>query len=271
MINNFALIIGAMKCGTTSLFAYLAQHPRVAPSALKETHFFSKDDKWSKGFKWYRSLWDVNPHKHTILLEASPSYTAMPRSPNAAERIATIDADFRFIYLLRDPFERIESHYAHGVRQGTAPTLGKDEILPEWISFSKYAMQITAYYKLFPRDRVLLLDFADLKSQPEQLVKRVCRFLDIDDTYAFRGLGTAHNVSRKDHPLYTALAQNRLACAVAKLVPRRYKQSLRNKLAGELDKRLKLSDKQREIIRRRLADDQKQLREEYGFDTSHWL
>ena len=43
MIANFALIIGAMRCGTTSLFSYLSQHPEVAPSTPKEPDFFAND------------------------------------------------------------------------------------------------------------------------------------------------------------------------------------------------------------------------------------
>ena len=54
-IKNFALIIGAMKCGTTSLFYYLSQHPEICSCREKEPEFFTNDAKWYQGFNWYQS------------------------------------------------------------------------------------------------------------------------------------------------------------------------------------------------------------------------
>jgi hypothetical protein len=270
LIDNFALIIGAMKCGTTSLFQYLAQHPHVAPSSPKEIRFFSLNENWHKGFNWYQTRWQWDPSRHRVALEASPSYTALPRRPNVAERIAQVRADFRFIYLLRDPIERIESHYAHAVRKAKAPASGMNEVPPQWLELSKYAMQLAPYRERFSADRVLLLDFDDLKTEPVQLVKRVCRFLGIDDAFPFKGLDVPHNVSRKDHPAYQALARNPVARAAAKLVPLRYKQRIRNRFSLELNDSVKLTREQCDIIRGELADDMRRLREEYGFDTSRW-
>ena len=51
--SNFALIIGAMKSGTTSLFHLLAQHPEIAAASVKEPNYFSSDDVYSKGWDWY--------------------------------------------------------------------------------------------------------------------------------------------------------------------------------------------------------------------------
>jgi len=272
MIDRFALIIGAMKCGTTSLFTYLAQHPQVAPSVPKELDFFSRHEKWTKGFEAYQSLWDWDAQKHRVALEASTNYTKMPEFPNAAERISTFKADFRFIYMLRDPIERVQSQYAHEVIKGRARSSrkGVKAVHPSWINVSKYALQIAEYYKRFPSDRILLLDFADLKTQPDALMRRVVRFLDIDAEFAFTGLKTVHNRSARDHPLYLALTRNPLACAAAKLVPLRYKQGLRNRLARGLEFDAGLSDAQRAFIRSELADDMKKLSEEYGFDVSRW-
>lgn len=163
VIDNFALIIGAMKCGTTSLFQYLAQHPQVAPSSPKEIRFFSLNENWQKGFNWYQTRWQWDPSRHQVALEASPSYAALPRRPNVAERIAQVRADFRFIYLLRDPIERIESHYAHAARKSKAPTSGMNEVPRQWLELSKYAMQLAPYRECFSVDQVLLLDKSEAK------------------------------------------------------------------------------------------------------------
>ena len=53
MLPDF-LIIGAARCGTTSLYEYLVQHPNIVPATGKEVYFFDK--KYSKGLNWYRSF-----------------------------------------------------------------------------------------------------------------------------------------------------------------------------------------------------------------------
>lgn len=82
-MNNFALIVGSMKCGTTSLFSYLAQHTQISACNDKEPRFFTNDHKWAKGFEWYQSLWDWDHNQHKIALEASVDYTRVPFRPNA--------------------------------------------------------------------------------------------------------------------------------------------------------------------------------------------
>jgi hypothetical protein len=113
MIERFALIIGAMKCGTSSLFNYLAQHPEIAESRPKEIGFFDNDDHWARGRDWYEAAWRWDPAQHRVALEASTGYTKVPTMPNAAARIATYPAKFQFLYIMRNPLDRYESHYSH--------------------------------------------------------------------------------------------------------------------------------------------------------------
>lgn len=268
-IKEFALIIGAMKCGTTSLFRHLAQHPQIAASTPKELHYFSRDDLYNRGWEWYLSRWNWDPGRHKIALEASPSYTAMPGRPNAAVRIKKTTASFRFIYLMRDPIERVESHFAHAVRQGKMRELTGD-VPADWIARSKYAMQIGAFHECFPAERILLLHFDDLRRRPDELVRRVCRFLEVDHDFALKGLGTAHNVSRRDHPAYSRLTRSAVARMMARLIPLRFKQGIRNALTKKLDVDTRLSAAQRQFVARELVDDVKRLRDTYGFDISRW-
>ena len=120
-IDNFALIIGAMKCGTTSLFNILAQHPQVSPCFYKEPAFFSFNNRFSKGIEYYQSLWNWNPSSHKVALEASTAYTKTHRTDfNTAENIAKFKdrANFKFIYILRNPIDRIESECNHLIASG---------------------------------------------------------------------------------------------------------------------------------------------------------
>ena len=109
--RNFALVIGAMKSGTTSLFEILGQHPEIAPAEVKEPGFFSDAETWDKGWDWYRGLWNWDEKSHHVALEASPAYTTYPARPGVPGRIASVrGASFRFIYLMRNPLTQIPSN-----------------------------------------------------------------------------------------------------------------------------------------------------------------
>ena len=263
------LIIGAMKAGTTSLFQHLSQHPQIASSSSKELHFFSRDDHFAKGRDWYLSHWSFDPSIHRIALEASPSYTTIPERPRTVERIASFGGSFRFIYLLRDPIERIESHYAHELKKGHVRDLSV-ELPTYWIDRSKYAMQLSRYLERFPRSKMLLLDFDELRQSPESLLKKACGFMGVDAAFDFMGASVKHNVSRRDHPAVRFLWKQAWARRVAKLVPVPVKQTIRLALSSDLEVKPKLTPEQRRFAEHALADDVRRLRDEFGFDTSRW-
>lgn len=279
-INNYALIIGAAKCGTTSLFNYLAEHPQISACSQKEPRFFSRN--FSKGFEYYQSLWDWNPTIHKIALEATPNYTRVtsPKVSNAAENIAKMQAatntKFKFIYLMRDPIERIESHYTHAQITGTEPRIKpiSEEINSEIIDISRYAMQIEEYYKRFSRDSILLLKFDELKFDPANLLRKVCQFLDIDANFNFKGGHTIYNsqdqIKEIIFPGWPLLKKSKLKKSITALLPHETKKSFRMLLATKKGEYVKLSSKQRNYVLNELRDDLKKLNLEYGVDVSHW-
>ena len=111
-----ALIVGAQRCGTTSLFGYLRAHPRIVPPTVKEVHFF--DTHFAKGLDWYRGHFPLKielAYRQAITLEATPYYIFHPR---ALQRIKLMLPRARIIVLLRSPIERAISHYFHEVRWG---------------------------------------------------------------------------------------------------------------------------------------------------------
>ena len=75
MLPDF-IIIGAMKCGTTSLHHYLSLHPDISVSRRKELDFFVAEENWARGLAWYESQF---PDKGKVRGEASPKYTFNPR------------------------------------------------------------------------------------------------------------------------------------------------------------------------------------------------
>ncbi|MCZ6773756.1 MAG: sulfotransferase [Proteobacteria bacterium] len=142
--RNLALIIGAMKCGTTSLFRILAQHPEIAPSREKEPEFFSDEAIFACGMDWYLDLWEWDPARHKIALEASTGYSKTPFRPGVAKRISEVEnAKFRFIYMMRNPVDRIVSHTRHGLYEDWSESL--DEGITEYmIDVTRYAIRFAA-------------------------------------------------------------------------------------------------------------------------------
>ena len=274
-INNFVLIIGAMKCGTTSLFNYLAEHPQIAACSDKEPCFFSKKDNWKKGYEWYQQLWNWNPDKHKIALEASTSYTRIPSYSNAAEKIAKVNAKFKFIYIMRDPLERIKSHYNYSKIKGFVETQNKTSKEIDWriIETTKYCKQIDEYYRRFPASDILLLDFTTLKQNPTHLLRKICLFLDIDSEYEFK-LSEAHNVSKNlivNSPIWNLMKKNLLLrSGIAKFIPQKQKNMLRSMLGSKFKEEIEFSTTQKQSILNELQSDLEKLKLHYNFDTSTW-
>ena len=86
MRPNF-LIIGAMKCATTTLWETLRRHPQIFMDPEKELAFFSQDDRFARGWAWYEAKFSEANGKLAIG-EATTSYTQKVIFPNASQRIA---------------------------------------------------------------------------------------------------------------------------------------------------------------------------------------
>jgi len=104
------IIIGAMKCATTSLHYYLNLHPQISMSEEKELDFFIHKNNWHKGIEWYKTNFTGNA---SVYGESSPNYTKYPFFNGVPERMHAVVPDAKLIYVVRDPIERIISHYIH--------------------------------------------------------------------------------------------------------------------------------------------------------------
>jgi len=103
-------VIGAMKSGTSSLHATLAAHPQIFMCRKKEPDYFIEQCNWSRGERWYLSLFARAGDK-PIIGESSTGYTQAPRFHGVPQRIRGFRPDARFVYIMRDPIERTISHY----------------------------------------------------------------------------------------------------------------------------------------------------------------
>jgi hypothetical protein len=219
------LVIGAMKAGTTSLYHYLRAHPQVFMPAVKEIAFFAKEDVWRRGIPWYRQQFASAGPAVVALGEASTRYTNYPLHGGVPERIARHVPDARLLYLLRDPIERIRSHYQHRIAVGTE-RLPLEEALfsnPIYLDFSRYGMQIEQYLEHFSRDQLLIVTSEDLRTHRQVTMRRIYEFLDVDSSYV------PDNLDREFYKSSDRRQHSPLAWPVRNVLKRHFPKSKRAK------------------------------------------
>ena len=203
------IIIGAQKCGTTTLYTNLVKHPWIKPALEKEVHFF--DAAYSKGLNWYRAhfpstfykqyVWQV--YRRTLVTgEASPYYIFYPHAPR---RIFETLPQVKLIVLLRNPVDRAYSHYQHQIQRGRE-TLSFEAALeaePErlageaakiladggYTSFNHvhfsylargiYADQLAAWREYFSPERMLILNSERFFADSPAVLNQVTGFLGL--------------------------------------------------------------------------------------------
>ena len=191
----FLIISGAMKAGTTTLFDVLAQHPEICPSNDKEPGFFSFEEVYSRGMDWYRTLWDSPGEGRKVYMEASTHYTKEPEIPSGAYLAERHLADVRFIYVVRNPIKRIESH-VNFVRMQGMELRGCEFSNPHVVNLTRYMSQLDPYLERFGKERVMVVDFDDLIRKPERSLRKICEFAGIDPSFSFGGLAHSGKTTR---------------------------------------------------------------------------
>src|SRR4028119_1412460 len=193
-VPNF-IIIGCQRCGTTSLYTYLAQHPQILTPIKKEMDFFSWH--FERGIDWYLAHFPPMPSGEQFLTgEASPSYFDSREAP---ERLYSLFPEAKLIVLLRNPVDRaISQFYRLTDLNWEARSLDRvisDEIErlnqnPEYIigeepgnylARGRYIEFIKNWRAFFPREQLLILKSEDFYAGAAATVKQVLEFLDLPE------------------------------------------------------------------------------------------
>lgn len=238
---NF-FIVGAAKCGTTSLYAGLRLHPGVFMCYPKEPHFFTQVTP-PRELRWHFDTTIDEPgylrlfergRGFQAVGEASTSYLWHPRVPARIRRQAP---DARIIISLRDPVERAYSHYLMHVREGiqTLPfydalqqDLSRSE--PSWgvshmyVEKGRYAAQVERYLETFGPERVKIVLLDDFRRNPRATLLGLARFLGLDPAPVARiDVATIHNPHKAPRGRWAErLAGSMLARVLGEtVVPRR--------------------------------------------------
>jgi tetratricopeptide (TPR) repeat protein len=183
------LVIGTQKGGTTSLYYYLAQHPQIVPSLIKEVEYWSH--KYDRGLDWYLGHFLPRLKGQDLLTgEATPSYLD---SQGVAERVYQAFPTTKLIILLRNPVDRAISHYYQWVSLKWEFRSLQEAIQAEinqpqdsfWNQPNRYLARgvyvefIKAWTAVFPREQILILKSEDFYANPAATLTQIFQFLDL--------------------------------------------------------------------------------------------
>ena len=190
------IIIGAMKCATSTLHEQLAAQAGIFMCDPKEPCFFSDDGVWRNGTDWYKALFaDAGPGE--LRGESSTHYTKLPTYPHTVSRMAEHLPDVKLIYMMRHPLDRLVSQYIH---QWTEREIVCDlnravSVHPELTSYSQYDAQLTPYLETFGKDKILPLFLNQMKQRPQETLEKVCTFIGYEPRPEWQAARAGQNES----------------------------------------------------------------------------
>ena len=266
--NAYVMIIGAMKAGTSSLFRLLEQHPAVCPSHAKEPEFFSRHQGHALELDRYESLYAFDAGVHRVCLEGSTGYTKFPEEMDVPQRIKAYGLDPRFIYIVRNPIDRVLSHLNYGAMNHHGWAADRLSAFHA-VTFSMYHTQLDRFLASFPdTERYFIADFEDLKTDPEGLARSIYAWLGLEP---FEVQTDARaNVTPKRSVAELRLAQSKLG-RLRHVLP----EGLRDRVKGLLRRHgtaasLELTALERRQLHAWLEPDMHALADRFGFPVEKW-
>lgn len=242
------MVVGGQRCGTTSLFRALSEHPRVLrPPVNKGTDYYTLH--YHRGPEWYQGHFPLrriggraNSHDGVVAFEACTYYLF---HPFALERIAREFPSMKLVVMLRDPVERAFSAYKHELARGfewegdferalaleDERLIGETERMANDVAYESFAHRHHAYrrrglyaeqleraFNLFPPDQIHILDSEQFFAEPAKEYRRLLDFLDLSafeprrfDQHNARPSSSMPSAARRTLEAYYAPHDERLA------------------------------------------------------------
>ena len=194
------LIIGFGKCGTTSLYAYLNNHPRVLRAVDKELHFFN--NHFECGLEWYKAHFPPIPENKDFMTgEATPWYINWG---GVEQKVFQAFPEVQLLVVLRNPVARAVSHFYHNRKVGIEHRSFEEAMLSEieklqgitdpaqvdksywkteqgYLFVGFYLHFIKKWMSLFPKEQFLIIDNDDLSTEPVATMNQVFEFLGLPE------------------------------------------------------------------------------------------
>lgn len=214
-----------MKSATSTLHAQLDSIYGVSMSSPKEPCYFSDDNVYELGEKWYRDCFN-QPHSG-LRGESSTHYTKLPTYPNTVPRMIESGLkETKFIYIIRHPIDRLVSQYIHEWSQNKISIDINRAIYehPYLVQYSRYFYQLTPYLERYSKQQIKLVFFENLKIDPNDVLAEICQFIGVRHNSVWNDEASRENVSSqriRSFPLKKLLVDNSFMATFRRaLVPR---------------------------------------------------
>lgn len=180
MIKPDFCVAGGMRCATDWIRQCLREHPDIY-MARKEPHYY--DRNYEKGINWYQSFFE-NYLGEQVIGEKTATYF---HYSNAPENIMKTNPGMKVIVCLRDPVERMFSHYSMFVKNNEAiREVGFIESAKpdtDFVQWSQYAPQVKLYQEVIPSENLKFVIFEDKDRDPLSFIQNLCRFIGVNSSF----------------------------------------------------------------------------------------
>lgn len=270
---NF-FVIGAAKCGTTSVCDLLGAHPDVFMSNPKEPHYFSRLTKQHELREWYGSLFE-DADTHAAVGEGSTSYSHPHRIDFVVPRIVEEVPEARLVYMVRHPIRRLESDWKMRLRENRiSKSIGEAvDRNASLVTFGLYWKQLTRYLDAFPEEQILVVFLEDFAENPSEELSRIYEHIGVDPTFVPEEPGRERNASqdyREDGTLASALRELPGFGALKGAVPHRTRAWIRNQLTREFDATPNWDRTELEAVRSYFRQDARNILDYCGKPVDYW-
>lgn len=286
-------IIGAQKCGTTSLFHYIKDHPVVCVSDPKEVVYFSRDDTYKKGIEYFEEFFQ-KCNGDEILGTADVRLLTSNKAP---ERLYEYNAEAKLIVCLRDPVERAFSAYLMALRNGwETPDISFEEAMNRekakaqeeeeksskeafhvrYIKNGMYYKHIKNWLKYFNADQIIFVTADELKTNTNQVLTQVCQFIGVNSDFQ---VDTSKQYNTVANPRFSFInyfltGNKKMRAAIGNLIPNFLKRNIARPLIRQVyywnnvpeENPARLDAKTREKMEPLFSEDLESLRIEFGVD-----
>jgi len=202
------LVIGAKRCGTTSLYQHLSEHPCISRSPRDNIGFFNEN--YHLGINWYKSLFPTvfykkkmeSKNKQCLFFDVTSTYM---EEELTAKNVYEVNPNQKIIVILRNPVDRAYSHYHVNVKEKSEKRSFEDAVFEEmnrikseriiqnknknlrvftpnnihYLKKGFYALQLKSWFKIFPREQILVLSTEEFQEDQNIIYKKIFDFLNI--------------------------------------------------------------------------------------------
>lgn len=267
------IVIGAMKCGTSSLHRYLNLHPAVSMSRVKELDFFIEARAWGRGVAWYAGQFDAAA---SVRGESSPNYTDAHAFLGVPARMACVVPDAKLIYIVRDPIQRLIAQHVHHLSMGIEHRSFAEVCRKRsYIERSMYWFQIKKYLAYFEASQILVVETEDLLKNRRDTMHRVFEFVGVQPELCSSSLRKEYNkTARKRQKTRVGSRLERTAFGrVIDKLPQPWRRYVRRGVYLPLSRPIErptLTERQRLELVQCLRDDAAQFRAWTGCQFPAW-